>query len=133
VGTSDTADKPAPPKRVLAVVFPLAFAAFLLGVRLTATLIHALAPYVYFSLHAIRAEHITIIEDRRGLIAFSNGQTIQGLKLLPIGVLWVVLAIVLILGLFFALLRLAAIILRRRDPDWADDVLHFMKYAEEGR
>jgi hypothetical protein len=35
--------------------------------------------------------------------------------------------------LFFALLRLAAVILRRRDPDWADDVLHFMKYAEEGR
>jgi hypothetical protein len=132
VETPDTPDKPTrPPNRVLAVVFPLVFVAFVLGVRLTATLIHTLAPYVYFSLHAVRAEHITTTDDRRGLLAFSNGQTIHGLKLLPIGVMWIVLSSILILGSFFALLRLAAHIIRRRDPDWADDVQHFLKYAEE--
>jgi hypothetical protein len=116
-----------PPNRVLAVIFPLVFVAFVFGGRLTATLIHALAPYVYFSLHAVRAEHITTTADRRGLLAFSNGQTIHGLKLLPIGLMWVVLATILILGSFFTLLRLAAVIIRRRDPDWADDVLHLLK------
>jgi hypothetical protein len=36
-----------------------------------------------------------------------------------------------LLASFFALLHIVAFIIWLRDPDWAEEVLHFLKHAEE--
>jgi len=132
VESPDTPDKPArPPKRVFAVIFPLVFIAFVLGVQLSAKLTHELAPCAIFGIHATQAQHITILADHRGSVRFSNGETVRGLRLLPLDVIFCVLVTVILLGSFFALLRVAAFIIRRLDPDWAEEVLHFLKHVEE--
>src|SRR5262249_8931817 len=112
--------KPSIPKRVFAVIAVLVFGAFGLGVYFSTALVHGLAPYVFFGVGATRARHITIAEDHRHYILFSNGVAVHGLKLLPLELIWGVLSAVFVLGLFFASLRLVAFFVRRRDPALAD-------------
>jgi len=117
------------PKRVFAVVGVLVVAAVLLGVYFSTTLAHRLAPYIFFGVGATRTQNITIVEQHRHYLAFSNGVSLTGRRLLPLDLIWAVLSAIFVLGLFFAFLRFVAFILRRRDPAFADDVLHFQKFA----
>jgi hypothetical protein len=116
--------------RVFAVVGVLALTAFLLGTQCSVTLTHRLAPCIYFGMGAAQAQHITLVEDYRGHAVFSNGVTVTGFRLLPLALVWIVLSTVFTLGLFFAFLRLAALLIRRRYPAFADDLLHFWKFSK---
>ena len=122
--------KPAIPKQVFAVVGALAMTAFLLGTHFSVALTHRLAPCIYFGIGAAQAQHITVIEDHRGCLAFSNGVTVTGFRLIKVAIIWIVLTAVLVLGLFLAFLRVAAMLIRRRDPTFADGVLHFWKFEK---
>src|SRR5437660_4305849 len=85
--------KPTIPKRVFAVVGALTLTAFLLGLSFSVALTHRLAPCIYFGIGAAQTQHITVVEDHRGYLAFSNGVTVTGLRLLPLALIWVFLSV----------------------------------------
>lgn len=115
------------PKRVFAVVAALVVIAFLLGLSLSIPLTNTLAPYIFFGREA-GIQGITIVQNHRHSMTFSNGVTVTGGRLLPLDLVWAALSAAFILGLSFVLLRLTALVARKRHPVFADDILHSWRF-----
>jgi hypothetical protein len=119
-----TAPRPEIPKRVGLVVGPLAMIAFLAGVSISCPLVKSLCPYYFFGTNAVRSQNITITAYHRHYVAFSNGMSVTGMRLIPLDLIWAVLSAVFMWALFLLFLRMTAFVIRRHDPRLADDVLH---------
>jgi hypothetical protein len=117
------------PKKVFIVGVALMAVAVLLGGHISRVVTEKLAPYVFFGIGEVRDQNITVTVHYRHSLTFSNGVTVSGLKRLPADLIFGVLAGVFILGFWFAFLRIAALLIRRHNPKFADDLLHFPKYT----
>lgn len=115
------------PRRVLAVVAVCGLVAFASARPIAQYLTGLVAPYIAFGLSAA-GERVRVTSMTRYTVEFSNGVTIHGLRMLPVEGAWGGFSTILILGLFFLLLRIAGWFIRRRDAAFADDVIHFTKF-----
>jgi len=115
---------PANPKRVLLVLAPLLFASFFLGGSLAAQLTLKAAPYLVFG---TGGRGITVVKDIRGSTTFSDGTVVHGIRLLPLDLVWIFLTAIFVLGLLFLFVRIAAWLIRRRNPAFANALQHFWR------
>lgn len=115
------------PNRVFAVVASCVAIAGISGAQIGQYLTNLAAPYLVFGLLAVR-RGIRVTTITRYTVEFSNGITIHGLRMLPVEGAWMIFSAILILGLFFLLLRIAGWFIGRRDAAFADDVIHFTKF-----
>jgi hypothetical protein len=117
------------PKRVFAVITSCFLIAGLLTPPVGQYLTDLVAPYLVFGLSAAR-EHIRVTAMTRYSVEFSNGIMIHGLRMLPVEGAWMIFCAIFMLGLWFLLLRIAGWFIRRRNADFADDIIHFWKFEK---
>jgi len=117
------------PKRVFAVVAGCALIAYISGLYIAQYLTNLVAPYLVFGLSAAR-ERIRVTAMTRYTVEFSNGTMIHGLRMLSVEGAWMIFCATFMLGIWFLLLRIAGWIVRRRNADFADDIIHFWKFEK---
>jgi hypothetical protein len=111
------------PRRVGAVLASCGIVAYFSAWPIVEYLTKFVAPYLVFGLSAAR-EHVQVTGGTRYTVEFSNGTMIHGLRMLPVLGAWAVFNVIFILGFWILLLHIAGWFIRKRDPGFAEDVIH---------
>jgi hypothetical protein len=82
------------------------------------------APYWLFGKEAVRRDNIRVIRETRQTITFSNDPSnpIRLRELWPLNFLFTAARLVAIILIFFAISRLTVSILKRVNPQWAQEL-----------
>jgi hypothetical protein len=105
--------------------------AFFCATQLAGLIICKLSPYFLFGIKTVNEESIKMVTNQRGLIEFSNGVALKGIKLLPFDLIWAVMSLTFTFGLWVCLMKMAVFLLAGIKPDVANALIELREQIRQ--
>lgn len=115
-------------KKAFFVIGGCMIIAFLTGTNIASFVVVKIAPYYFFGVEEVNKHSIKVAVSAKQTIVFSNGVTIEGVKLLPLSIAWGVLFLIMTFIFWALFVKIAVWLLNRCNPNLAKVIHECWKY-----